>query len=90
VRLRASVTHTLEVAVAWMPTATQREGKFMGARNGVAGQRLAISSSSAGVPRTYRTLRTKHGGMKLFLSEAASRCGRFLKSVIVATRPLRF
>ena len=42
-----------------------------------------IGRSSAGLPRTYRTLRSKHRRLRAFLRDAASGCGEVLKSVIV-------
>ena len=48
------------------PTATQREGRPMAAtRVSVARQRLAISRSAAGVPRTYRIVRSSRWGSRL-------------------------
>lgn len=55
----------------------------MAARTGIARQRATIGRSSAGVPRTYRTLRTKHSRMRTFLGEAAASCRRLLNSVMV-------
>ena len=36
----------------------------MSSRIGIARQRLTIGRSAAGAPRTYRTLRTRHHGVK--------------------------
>jgi hypothetical protein len=53
----------------------------MSDRLGLARKRLTIGRSTAGVPRTYRTLRNKHRSLHRLLHRAASECGELLKSV---------
>ena len=50
---------------------------------GVTRERLAIGRSTAGLPRTYRTLRSKHRRLRDLLRETVSACGALLKSVVV-------
>ena len=60
-----------------------REKARMFDKVGVTRERLAIGRSTAGLPRTYRTLRSKHRRLRDLLRETVSACGALLKSVVV-------
>ena len=60
-----------------------REKARMFDKVGVTRERLAIGRSTAGLPRTYRTLRRKHRWLRDLLRETVSACGALLKSVVV-------